>query len=319
MAVGNRVGYYKPYSRSADNDPDVSFISQTLLAGLESPEVPGPRPLLEDAGAEPLLSDPSAQSLKEAATQVAAATDLALVEGPDLLSPGGEPWALPLEVATLLDCRVLLLVRYSNDLDTGSMLGAIEPLRDRLAGVIINGVTNYRRRDVELGLMAGLRSGGVPALGMVPEDRAMLAVTVEQIADHLGGSWVQDPVNTDSYVERFLIGGNIMDAGPTYFGRFANQAVITRVERPDIQLASLMEDTKCLVLTGAGEPIEYIKAEALQRDVPLILVEQSTLSTAEALGGLLDRANAHSRWKIDRFSQLLSQHLDMDALEAAIT
>ena len=119
-------------------------------------------------------------------------------------------------------------------------------------------------------------------------------------------------------MERFLIGGNIMDSGAIYFGRYANQAVITRTERPDIQLACLMEDPRCLVLTGAGEPTEYIKAEALQRDVPLIRVTEGTLSTAESLGGLLDHANAYSTWKIHRFSQLMSQHLDLTTLTAAL-
>ena len=51
MAGGKRAGYYKPYSKSADNDSDVSFISQTLLAGFESPGVPGPRSIPEDTGA----------------------------------------------------------------------------------------------------------------------------------------------------------------------------------------------------------------------------------------------------------------------------
>ena len=96
----------------------------------------------------------------------------------------------------------------------------------------------------------------------------MLAVTVEQVAAHLGGAWVQEPENTDSLIERFLIGGNILDSGETYYGRYSNQAVIVRAERPDIQLASLMEDTACLVLTGRGDPTEYIKAEAMQRNGP---------------------------------------------------
>ena len=102
-----------------------------------------------------------------------------------------------------------------------------------------------------------------------------------QIAEHLAGIG-PDPEDTSVLIERFLIGGNIMDSGATYFGRYANQAVITRAERPDIQLASLMEDTRCLVLTGTGEPIDYIKAEAMQRDVPLIRVERDTLPTVEA-------------------------------------
>ena len=147
----------------------------------------------------------------------------------------------------------------------------------------------------------------------------MLGITVQQIAEELGGRWVQDPVNTDARIDRFLLGGNIMDSGHTYYGRFANQAVIVRAERPDIQMASLMEDTRCLVLTGGGEPTDYVKAEAFERDVPLISVAGSTLSTAEDLAGVLERATIYSQNKVDRFGQLMRQNLDMDTLSALLT
>jgi BioD-like phosphotransacetylase family protein len=146
----------------------------------------------------------------------------------------------------------------------------------------------------------------------------MLAVTVQEIADHLGGQWVQEPVNTDALVERFLIGGNIMDAGSTYFGRFPSQAVVTRAARPDIQMASLMEDTRCLVLTGGSQPTDYVKAEALQRDVALILVEDSTMDTADALGTILSRTTAHSPSKVRKFLELLNQSSDLSSLTSAL-
>ena len=146
----------------------------------------------------------------------------------------------------------------------------------------------------------------------------MLSVTVQQIADYLGGRWVQEPVNTDEHVEHFLIGGNIMDSGPNYFGRHRNQAVITRADRPDIQMASLVGDTKCLVLTGGTEPIEYIRVEALQHDVPLILVDQNTLSTAERLGGLLERPGPLSVQKVRRFNHLVQEHLQLEPLSSVL-
>ena len=90
-------------------------------------------------------------------------------------------------------------------------------------------------------------------------------------------------MNADAPVERFLIGGNIMDNGPTYYGRYASKAVITRAQRPDIQLASMLPQTRCLVLTGPGEPTEYVKAEARERDNPLLQVFTSTIETADAL------------------------------------
>ena len=312
---GRKTGYCKPFSPTPDNDLDVAFISQYLLASTDGPQVPGPQPLPEASG--PFLAE--AQAIQASVEELAAAAEVVLVEGPDLVSPGGSAWSLPSELASLLECRTLLIVRYSNGLDPATVTAAAEPFAGRLAGVIINGVIEYQKREVDQGLLPELRSRGVPVLGALPEDRGMLAVTVQQIAEHLGGHWVQDPVNTDAYVERFLIGGNIMDAGPTYFGRFANQAVITRAERPDIQMACLMEDTRCLILTGGTDPSAYVKAEALERDVPLILVDEGTLSTAEALGGILERATPYSPWKIERFGQLIHQNLDMAALTSALT
>jgi hypothetical protein len=259
------------------------------------------------------------RAIKSAVDRLEAAADLVLVEGPDLHLPHGEGSRLGPELASLLSSRVLLLFGYVKGLDAATVANAGAPFGDRLAGVAINGVPVYQRREVDDKLLRDLRSRGVPVLGALPEDRAMLAVTVQQIADHLGGSWVQEPVNTDAYIDRFLIGGNIMDSGPTYFGRFQHQAVVTRAERPDIQLASLMGATRCLVLTGGAQPTEYVKAEALQRDVPLILVQEDTLTTAAALGGLLAQANPYSQQKVQRFAELVRQHLDPALLDAALS
>jgi hypothetical protein len=250
-------------------------------------------------------------------TQLEAAAGLVLLESPDLERTGGGASPLPLDLASLVDSRVLLLFRYTEDLNAGAILTASQPFGDRLAGIVVNGVTAYRGRDINQNLAAEARAGGVPFLGALPEDRAILAVTVQQIADYLGGRWAQEASQTDASIERFLIGGNIMDLGQTYFGRYSNQAVITGAGRPDIQMASMLAGTRCLVLTGGTEPTEYVKAEALQREVPLLLVEGNTLDTAEALGGLPQQANTHSMQKIRRFLHLMREHLDLDALTSA--
>jgi BioD-like phosphotransacetylase family protein len=311
------VGYYKPFSQSRGDDPDVVFVYRELLGSREGLDVPRPHAIPETSVA-PLIPEGVGQEIKATVDQLNVTHDLVLVDGPDLYTPEGQVSLLASELVSRLNSRVLLLFRYTKDLDANAVAGATEPLQDRLAGVVINGVSAYRRREVDQSLLEGLRQQGIPVLGMLPEDRTMLSVTVRQVADYLGGAWAQEPVNTDAYIDRFLIGANIMDAGETYFGRFEHQAVIARAERPDIQMASLMAATRCLILTGGNEPIDYIKAEALQREVPVILVQGDTLTTAEALGGLLEQANIHSLQKIQRFSQLVQQHLDLPALDAAL-
>lgn len=313
---GQRVAYYKPFSPAGEDDLDAEFLSQHLTAESASSPAPStsPLPTMLAAGATP--EEPLLAAARSHAAHLESRSDLVLVEGPDLADPQGEPWTLALALSSALESRVLLLFWYTKDLTAAMIADACKPFGGRLAGVIINGVTAYRTRDAADGLAAELRAHGVPILGTVSEDRAMLGVSVQQIADYLGGRWVQEPENTDAHVERLLIGGNIMDAGPTYFGRYPNQAVVTRAARPDIQMASLTSDIVCLVLTGGDEPAEYVKAEAMQRGVPMILVDGSTMETAEALGGLLDIATARTEHKIRRFLYLLQRGVDLEALTA---
>ncbi len=313
-AAGKQAGYYKPFSDHPGEDPDVVFITQTLPNAASPWQVPAPVPPFTGAG--PSLVSPAAEEVQHAVSTLQSGCDLLLLEGPDLETSTGQSSPLPLELSSLTDSKVLLLVRYAKDLRMADVERAAQSFGDRLAGVLINGVSRYRLREVNQSMEAALPPHGIAFWGALREDRSMIAVTVQQIADHLGGSWAQEPENIEAPVERFLIGGNIMDLGPTYFGRYANQAVIVRAGRPDIQMASLLPETRCLVLTGNEALTEYVKAEALQRGVPLISVESGTLETAQALGGILDQTPALTRRKIESFLQLLRCNLDLDALLA---
>ena len=289
-AAGKRVAYYKPFSNDPGADPDAAFLSQ-LLQPFGGPAVPAPKPL---------ASSTDAASMSEVQAEVSKLESEAgtvIIEGPDESGPYA------------LDSKVVLVHRYSPQGGVAAVAASTDASTN-LAGIVVNAVPIHRRDEAarELG------EKSLP-LAVIPESRGMLSVTVEQLAEHLGGQWVLDPVNTDAPVEHFMIGGNIMDEGPTYFGRYANQAVITRVERPDIQMACMGENTCCLVLTGPGEPNEYIKAEALQREVPLIQVRSSTLDTADALAGLLDKADARTAAKASHFAGLLERYMGAEAIE----
>ena len=290
---GRRAAYWKPFSGSPDTDTDVRFASEVLSEPLGLPPVPPTSPLMQS----PLTGD----GLLEQLASLQARADVVFIEVPD----GGNT----AELADVLNARVLQVHAYSPGEDPATVGAAAQQIGGRVAGVILNAVSIYRR-DAIAGEMA---SQNLPS-ATVPESRVMLTVTVEQIAAHLGGEWVLEPVNIEAPVERYLIGGNIMDSGPTYFGRFANQAVIARVQRPDIHLASMSAQTRCLVLTGPGEATEYIKAEARERDIPLIRVQSSTLDTAEALGGILGQGTAHSLAKAQHFAGLLTSYAPPEVL-----
>ncbi len=322
-AAGKKGVYYKPISPAGEEDPDATFFSDHSLTDAGSPVPPAtcllPPPAGTGSGGVATLQESLLEEVRSGLTQLSGQVDSVLLESPDLATSHGESSPFPLQLAESLDSRVVLLFKYTKNLSPDAISQACRPFGARLAGIIINGVTAYRTGQVNSEVAEQLLAQGLPFLGSVAEDRTMLGVSIAQIAHHLNGRWVQEPENSGARIERFLLGGNIMDAGPTHFGRYPNQAVVTGATRPDIQMASLSSGVRCLVLTGGQEPAEYARAEALQRGVPMILVDGNTMDTAEALGGLLDSATACDWDKIQRFLYLLQQNVDLETLASVAT
>ena len=238
-----------------------------------------------------------------------------LVEVPNPAGGAGVAAPLTAALAERLTARVVAVFGYDVDLSAVSVSGSVAALGHALAGIIINRTPRYRLHQARE-ILAAVAGAGVPAIADLPEDRPLLSLAMSQLAQELGGRWELEPSDSAAWVDRFLIGGNIMDSGAGYFGRYTHQAVITRAERPDIQLASLMQDTRCLVLTGGARPTEYIRVEAAKRNVPVLLVDGDTVATADAVGGLLDAVIPHQLHKAERMAELLAERVDLPALLA---
>ncbi len=292
--TGRSAAYVKPFSATPDADADHAFASGVLADALGIAVGPAPS-LLSASGAD------AAAAIAELQRQ----HETVIVEAAD-----GSPAA---DLAAAVDTRVLEVHAYAPGQDWAAVADeAAGRWGNRLACLVVNAVPPYRREAVAASVAES--SADVDAV-VIPESRVMLAPTVAQIAAHLGASWTLEPVNADALVERYLIGGNIMDHGPTYYGRYGNQAVIARAQRPDILMAGMVPQTRCLLLTGPGQPSEYVKAEARERDIPLLQVSTSTIDTADALDRLIDAATPHSLAKARHYAALLEQHAGAETLD----
>lgn len=314
--------YYKPFSAGKEpggEDPGLEFIQQVLLAPYHWPAPPPSQPLPPGSGPSSSLHEALGQAMRSAIDSLQQSASGIILDGPDLETDSGLSPAAAAQVTAVAGAKALVLFRHSTGLTTAEIMQTVGPFGSNLAGIVMTRVTKHRVAEVKNGVLAELLSLGLPVAGLIPESRILQGPTVRQMAETLGARWVQEPVNPstlDAPVEQFLIGGNIMDSGPEYYGRYDNQAVIVRSQRPDIQLASLLAGTRCLVLTGGGDPTDYIKTEAMERDVPLMVVSGNTSDTAEALAPLADSANPRNLAKIMEFARQLDRHLDVDALLA---
>ena len=157
-------------------------------------------------------------------------------------------------------------------------------------------------------------------LGMIPEDRRMLGVSVSQIAAHLDGEFIGEETEDDPLVEYLMVGGMSLDPGEYYYGIHDNRAAIVRGDRPDLQMSALLAPglTACLVATGGITPIEYVRYEAEQEETPIILVQLDTLDTMARLDSLLDGSAFNHPDKLDRCVELLKEHVDIEGLLQAL-
>ncbi len=295
---GARVSVCKPVSPAGRTDPDAVYFAQHFRGGVAV------------ASSE---DDPGLDAAASAVRSLAGISEHIIVEVANPASGSGAASPIASGLAERLSARVLAVFGYEADTTAVNVSGAVATLGSRLGGVLINQTPKYRAQRAAA-LLSDLATAGVPVIGALAEDRTMLSLSLTQLESSLGGRWEREPEDGDIWVDRFLIGGNIMDSGAGYFGRYGHQAVITRAERPDIQMASLMPDTRCLVLTGGTRPTEYIRVEAAKRNVPMLLVEQGTVATAEAVGGLMSAIVPHARHKAERMADLLDGLVDLDAL-----
>ncbi|MQF69557.1 phosphotransacetylase family protein [SAR202 cluster bacterium AD-804-J14_MRT_500m] len=299
-AEGKNADYVKLFSQAPDTDKDTAFA--TMLLGMTEPTSPVPQK--PGSITNPDLSE----WIKDTIIPWAGKLDVAIVEGPNLTPDDLTGDNLSVKLSEQLNARVVLLLGYNRDITLDNLASMMAPFDTHLAGLVVNGAPKYHCRGIRQLVMSATSDLHLGFQGVIPEDRCLMAVTLAQITDHLGGRFLNGQDKATRLVESFLIGGNIMDSGETYFGRSNSKAVIARGDRPDIQLAALRTTSVALILTGNHEPVEYVSHEVVTQSTPLIVVPKDTKETSEALDTIFSRSTAHHLDKVRRFQELLEYH-----------
>ena len=250
---------------------------------------------------------------------LSAENDIVIVEGST-----GLAGTLGRIICDNVDAKVLVVVGYDTSLSHGVVLTTGAPYGGRVIGYIINGVTQYMGTDARANLVPPIAAQasmrGARVLGLIPEDRCLLGVSVSQIAAHLDGEFISEEVEDDALVEYLMVGGLSLDPGEYYYGIHDNRAAIVRGDRPDLQMSALSAPgfTACLVATGGITPIEYVRYEAEQEETPIILVQLDTLDTMAKLDRLLDSSSFSHPDKLKRSVALMEEHVDIEGLLHAL-
>lgn len=319
QSKGSKVGYLKPVCDPAEGtDRDVEFIKQLLA--LEEP-VESLCPVsgsVEEMAVTLDEKEPSwLKKIEEACSKVSPGKDVVILEGTGGFEAGSDSARIEGRIVEALKTRAVLIVHYEADLDVDRIVAAAKMLAENLLGVVINAVPESKMESVKVEAVPALEQSGIKVLGVLPEDRALLGVTVGRLAEHVGGSILNSQDRSNELVESLMVGAMSVDSALSYLSLKSNKAVITRGDRPDIQLAALETSTKCLVLTDNIDPTPSILSRALELNVPIVLVEKDTAGTMEALEEVFEKSVFFDERKIERLDSILENHMNMEAFYQA--
>jgi BioD-like phosphotransacetylase family protein len=330
QTLGLKIGYGKPLGTftsqtlpefSQGSDADVDFITQTLK--------------LPETLVRPTLLNLDKSTLKRRLTQEdttdyqaafkqqyqSGEGDLLFIEAPANTAEGALFGLSLREMSDCIEVPILLVARFASLLVADHLLKAKERLEHRLLGVVINDIPESQLETCRDIVVPFLESRGIAVLAIMPEDRILRSVSVQELVDRLGAAVLYAPENSslsDLMVEDLKIGAMDVNSAQLFFRNSYNKAVITGSNRLDIQLAALETSTNCLVLTGPPS----ISAEVLQRateyEVPILSVPKDTLTTVEIIESCLGQVRLHEGVKVRSIQTMMAQHFNFDRLLSAL-
>lgn len=285
MNDGKKVGYLKPQVSEKDgSDSDIVFMKQML-------------------GLTDIVNAPD----------LVRGRDVVLVEamlGPtadDAVSKG------TYGAAKEMQARAIAVEAYSGGASTYT--GVYKGFGESLLGVVINKVPESQLKRVKEEASKQFGGAGIKVLGVIPENRVLLAITVGELAESIQGKILNNPEKSAELVENFMVGAMVVDSGLDYFGRKDNKAAIIRQDRPDMQLAALETSTKCLVLTGSPEPPLYnVLQKAEARGIPIIATGAEARDIIAGLEDTLLSTRLNQEQKLSRLAEVVKQNLDIKAV-----
>jgi BioD-like phosphotransacetylase family protein len=139
--------------------------------------------------------------------------------------------------------------------------------------------------------------------GRISEDRTLLAITVGELAESIGGKIINRQEKSGELVENYMLGAMVVDSGLDYFGRKKNKAVIIRQERLDMQLAALETSVACLVLSGGNQAPAYrVLQRADSRGIPIITTTADVSDIVTSIDNLLVKTRLNQAKKFAKLA-----------------
>ncbi|HAX18616.1 MAG TPA: AAA domain-containing protein [Actinobacteria bacterium] len=319
---GLKVGYMKPVGtlparfQGQTIDEDSQYVKEVLKLNDELEDI-SPIVLTQNYYREGLKNDDFSKeflnSIEKSYKKIKKDKNIVLMEGAKNIEHGSFIGVSARDICTKLKAKTILILRYSPDI-VDYVLLAKDFLKDNFGGLIINLVPSNQSDYLDNILVPFFEKNSIEIFGTIFADKTLLSVTIKELAEFLEGKILSARDKTDTLISSFMIGAMSEEQAISFFRQQTDKAVITGGDRPDIQLAALETDTKCLILTGNFAPSSVVLNRAEELGIPIILVAFDTLRTTEKINEILGKVRFHEFTKIDKMVEIVKNNIDIDKL-----
>jgi len=311
LREGKKVGFLRPrVGEKASPGPagDAAFARQALDltedVNLLGPSLDGGKAL--------------ADKVREAYIEVSQNKDVVIVEGYCGPTPEDDDSKKAHEIARALKARVIVVENYAREKPAPQYVNSYRGFGEDLLGFILNRVPKRELKRSCEELTSRFTGAEMRILGVLPEERSLLAFTVGELAERINGELLNNGEKAIELVENVMVGAMCVDSGLDYFGRKTGKAAVVRNDRPDMQMAALETATRCLVISGDGEPFDYVRFKAGEKGIPIIATRNDTDTVIKNIEDLLDQTRFRQEKKLNRLAEVLSPNLDFKTIYSGL-
>ena len=282
---GKKVGYLKPHAADKDSaDGDITFMKQML-------------------GIADIVNAPD----------IINGRDIVLVEAMLGASSDDSVSIDTYGAVKEMKARAIAVESYTGQ--PSGFTDVYKGLGDSFLGVIVNKVPESQLQRVRDEVTARFNTAGIKVLGVIPENRVLLAITVSELAESIRGKILNNADKSGELVENFMLGAMVVDSGLDYFARKTNKAALVRQDRPDMQLAALETQTKCLVLCGSTEaPLYNVLQKAESRGIPIVATETAASDVVSLIEDTLLGNRFNQEMKLSKLAEIVKKNLDINSV-----
>ncbi len=264
------------------------------------------------------LSDFS-QRLQQMYRDIARDRDIVIMEGMGNLTTDKVSELACYSISEVLGAKVVIVLRYTTRPDIAKVIQVCKKLGERLLGVVINLTPEPKIEGAKQHLAKQFQESGIHILGILPQLRSLLGITVAELSQALDGRLLFGNGNKNAIIENIMLGAMTQGSGKDYFERKVNKAVIIRADRPDMQLAALQTSVRCLVLAGTStQPSPTVLLAAQEKRVPIITTGKKVPQIIAEIEKALEKVSFAHPEKLQKLGNAMESHFDFATLYAKL-